>query len=238
MRSLPGHGQDWQWGLSRSLKRLPWPCQQGSNVPCPSGITQLQVLGLRPGAAQLSPDPSPPAPAWKEEAREDLLVGLWPAWREEKASGPGDLRNLWLFLAWPAAHRQVGTAELGHAPRASCTTAVPELLYCNRSWGRVGSGHSSAGDMGRGAQSSPVPGCASTVCPDRMGSARSQLTEQRKRDARGRRLSSCRSPVVLGDLWLSPGETGRPHCPPRAGKGCSVWLVHPVRTTSSSSPTT
>lgn len=44
--------------------------------------------------------------------------------------------------------------------------------------------------------------------------------------------------MVLGDLWLSPGGTGRPHCPPRAGKGCSVWLVHPVRTTSSSSPTT
>lgn len=157
-------GRTGSGGPSRPLERLPWPCQQGSNVPCPSGIAQLQVLGLWPGAAHLSPDPSPPAPAWKEEAREDLLVGLWPAWKEEKASGPGNLRNLWLFLAWPAARRQVGAAELSRAPGASCATAVPELLYCNRSWGRVGSGHrGSAGDMGRGAQGSPVPGCASRV---------------------------------------------------------------------------
>lgn len=107
----------------------------------PPGTAQLQVLGLWPGAAQLSPDPSPPAPAWKEEAREDLLVGLWPAWKEEKASGPGDLRNLWLFLAWPAARRQVGAAELSLLP-VPCAMAVPEPLCCN------GAGPERAGGTG------------------------------------------------------------------------------------------
>lgn len=134
-------GRTGSGGPSRPLERLPWPCQQGSDVPRPPGIAQPQVLGLWPGAAQLSPDPGPPAPAWKEEAKEDLPVGLWPAWKEEKASEPGDLRNLWLFLAWPAARRQVGAAELGRAlvPRVPRQCQSP--CTATGSWGRVGSGH-------------------------------------------------------------------------------------------------
>lgn len=128
----------WAWaGLAAGGPAEPW----GHCCGCASKAAMShvpQVLGLWPGATQLSPDPSPPAPAWKEEAREDLPVGLWPAWKEEKASGPGDLRNLWLFLAWPGAHRQVGAAELGCAPCAPCAPALPEPLHCNRSWGRVG----------------------------------------------------------------------------------------------------
>lgn len=171
-------GRTGSGGPSRPLERLPWPCQQGSDVPRPPGIAQPQVLGLWPGAAQLSPDPGPPAPAWKEEAKEDLPVGLWPAWKEEKASEPGDLRNLWLFLAWPAARRQVGAAELRRAPSAPCATAVPEPLHCNRELGQSGQwAQGSAGDTGRVAQGSPVPGCAG-----RMGSAGPSSLS---RDARG-----------------------------------------------------
>lgn len=67
-------------------------------------------------------------------------VGPWPAVLEEKAPGPGDRRNLWLFLAWLAARGQVGAAGLHRSPRAVCrANTVPcQPFTCCRRAERVG----------------------------------------------------------------------------------------------------
>lgn len=79
---------------SQALARQPSPEQTAVRQRCPMalpGIAQPRArgLGLWPGDAQLRPDPSPPAPAWKEEAREDPPVGLWPGSAGGKGSWAG-----------------------------------------------------------------------------------------------------------------------------------------------------
>lgn len=152
MSSSSGTGRD----------ALPATCQRDPDTPraCarPAGFFPSTVFGgcraagyRSTGLRMRCPHPVASWMPWKGEAGEVPPVGLRPAVLEEKAPGPGGRRNLWLFLAWLAARRQVGAAGLHHSPRAACRAST--VCCANRS--------PAAGGL-RGWLQSPdtrVPGC-------------------------------------------------------------------------------
>lgn len=132
MSSSSGTGRD----------ALPAMCQRDPDTPraCarPAGFFPSTVFGgcraagyRSTGLRMRCPHPVASWMPWKGEAGEVPPVGLRPAVLEEKAPGPGGRRNLWLFLAWPAARRQVGAAGLHHSPRAACRASA--VCCANRS---------------------------------------------------------------------------------------------------------
>lgn len=132
MSSSSGTGRD----------ALPATCQRDPDTPraCarPAGFFPSTVFGgcraagyRSTGLRMRCPHPVASWMPWKGEAGEVPPVGLRPAVLEEKAPGPGGRRNLWLFLAWLAARRQVGAAGLHHSPRAACRASA--VCCANRS---------------------------------------------------------------------------------------------------------
>lgn len=86
--------------------------------------------------------------------------------------------------------------------------ALQQELGQSRQWAQ-----GSAGDTGRGARGSPLPGWA------RMGSARCQLTEQAEECWGTERAQQSQEPCSPWGPLSVPRGTGRTHCPPRADKG-------------------
>lgn len=145
---------------------------------------------------------------------------------EEKAPGPGDLRNLWLFLAWPAARRQVGGCRA--PPRSLCHRVPWRLLrtlpavtalalrrgaVAVRALRHKGSGGD--GDTGRAGRDRQMDG---------QGEA---LLEQHLQ--RGGCCKSCRGGLTP-EGWKVPGARGHPgvcvcRCRSRHGEdGVLCWL--------------
>lgn len=204
MSSSSGTGRD----------ALPAMCQRDPDTPraCarPAGFFPSTVFGgcraagyRSTGLRMRCPHPVASWMPWKGEAGEVPPVGLRPAVLEEKAPGPGGRRNLWLFLAWLAARRQVGAAGLHHSPRAACRASA--VCCANRS--------PAAGGL-RGWLQSPgtrVPGCVCGSCPSTVTtgcqSARPGRADTTNRAAPTAQTSPLWAPVVLNPQSLCRAQS-------------------------------